>query len=195
LACIVLAGFLQEPFMPVQTIVIGVAVVLAGIAVWRLAGAWLKYRGPLEVTCPENQKPAGVELNTRHAAATALGGKPELQLSACSRWPEHAGCGQECLSQIAASPEDCLVRNILVKWYAGKKCVSCGRPFEDIDWAGAKPALLTPDKKSVEWSRIPAGQLQETLSTAAPICFSCHMAATLVRERPELALDRGRGPV
>jgi hypothetical protein len=178
--------------VPIQTVVVAIALVLGAVAVWRLARAWWKYRGRRVITCPENQKPAGVMVDARHAAATALGKSPELRLSSCSRWPERAGCGQECLSQIEASPGECLVRNILTKWYAGKVCAWCGQPFGEIDWAGSKPALLGADGVSVEWSEIPAERLQETLAAASPVCFACHMANKLVREHPELAVDRAR---
>ena len=178
--------------MPVQTVVLAIAAVLGGMAVVRLAKAWWKYRGRRVVTCPENQRPAGVAVNACHAAVTALGKSPELRLSSCSRWPERAGCGQECLSQIEASPEGCLVRNILTKWYEGKVCAWCGQSFGEIDWAGRKPALLRADGVSVEWSEVPADQVYETLAAASPVCFACHMANTLVREHPELAVDRAR---
>jgi hypothetical protein len=179
--------------MPVQTVVLAIAIALSGIAVWRLASAWWKYRGRRVITCPENQRPAGVVVDVRHAAATSLGSAPELRLSSCSRWPERAGCGQECLTQIAASPEDCLVRNILTKWYRGKVCASCGRPFGDIEWSGQKPALLRADRISVEWSQVPADKLSEVMAASLPLCFACHMANTLVREHPELVVDRTAG--
>jgi hypothetical protein len=185
----------SESIMPVLTaLVISIAVVLTGIAAARIVRAWLKYRGHRVVACPENQKPAGVLVDARHAAATAFGKAPELRLSSCSRWPERDDCGQTCLAQVEASPEDCLVRNILTRWYEGKACASCRRPIGAIDWAGAKPALLRADQISVEWGQIPAEQVQEALETAAPICFACHMANRLVHEHPELALDRGRPP-
>jgi hypothetical protein len=181
-----------ELVVPVQTVVVVIAVVLAGIALGRLARAWWRYRGRRVITCPENRKPAGVVVDARHAAVTALGKSPELRLSSCSRWPERAGCGQPCLSQIEASPEDCLVRNILTKWYEGKVCAWCGQPFGEIEWAGRKPALLRADRVSVEWSEVPADRLHETLVAALPVCFACHMAGTLAREHPELAVDRSR---
>jgi hypothetical protein len=133
-----------------------------------------------------------VVVDTGRVAATALVRTPNLRLSACTRWPERAGCGQECLSQVEAAPEDCLVRNILVLWYTGKRCANCGKPFGEIPLAGAKPAVLGADKVSVEWSEIPADRLRETLAAAAPICFACHMGNTLVREHPELVVDRHR---
>jgi hypothetical protein len=178
--------------VPIQTLVLAIAVVLGAIAGWRVADAWWKYRGRRVITCPENQQPAGVVVDARHAAATALGKAPELRLSSCSRWPERAGCGQECLRQVEASPEGCLVRNILTKWYEGKVCAWCGQPFGEIDWAGRKPALLGADGVSIEWSEVPAEKVHETLAAASPVCFACHMANTLVREHPELAVDRAR---
>jgi hypothetical protein len=178
--------------MPVQSLlVIGIATVLVAIALWRGVSAWLKFRGRRVVSCPENQRPAGVTVNASHVAMTALGGTPDLQLSSCSRWPERAGCGQQCLSQIHSAGSACLVRNILERWYSGKVCASCGRPFGAIQWSEAKPALLTADKKALEWDAVPAEQLQETLLAAVPVCFACHMASKLVREHPDLAIDRG----
>jgi hypothetical protein len=170
-------------------------IVLAAAAVsivWRVVQRWWKYRGERVITCPENQKPASISLDISHVAVQPFAKSPQLQLSSCSRWPDRAACGQECLRQVEAAPEDCLVRNILVRWYAGKRCVSCGQPFSNVGLAGVKPAVLCADKKSVEWSEIPAERLAETLAGAAPICFACHLGSTLVQTHPELALDRHR---
>jgi hypothetical protein len=166
------------------------AVVLAIPLIVGSCRVWFRYRGRRVITCPENLTPAGVTVDTRHAAATALGKAADLRLSSCSRWPERADCGQDCLAQVAASPADCLVRNILVKWYEGKACASCGRPIGEIDWAGSKPALLGAGQVSVEWNQVPAEKLHEVLAASSPLCFACHMANTLVREHPELAVDR-----
>ena len=173
----------------------GVAIVVlavAAITLGRSVRLWWTYRGARVITCPENLRPAGVFVDAAHVAARPFVKAPELQLSSCSRWPEHAGCGQECLKQIEASPEDCLVRTILAKWYAGKRCACCGRPIGEISVPGAQPAVLCADKVSVEWSQIPADRLSETLAAASPICFACHMGNTLVRTHPELVVDRHR---
>jgi len=169
-----------------------VALALAGFAIWRMGGVWLKFRGKRAITCPENYLPTGVTIDARHAAATALGGHPELRLSQCSRWPEKGDCGQDCLFQIERSPEDCLVRNILVRWYAGKNCAHCGVPIGEIHVGDRKPALLTADRCSMEWNQVPAEQLQQTLATARPLCFPCHIATTMIREHPELVINRSR---
>ena len=166
-----------------------VFLVLAGVmvlaAAWRWVKAWWTFRGDRVVTCPDNQRHAGVKVDALRAAAT-------LRLRACSRWPEKAGCGQECLRQIEAAPSDCLVRTIAEQWYSGKSCISCGRSIGRIQWGPSQPALISADKKSVEWKDVPADRLFETLAAAAPLCFACHMANTLVREHPELAIERSQ---
>jgi hypothetical protein len=167
-----------------------IAAALAVVLLGRQALAWWKYRGQRVIVCPENQAAAGVVVDARHAAATSTLGAPELRLSACSRWPERGGCGQPCLSQIAASPEDCLVRNIVSRWYEGKTCAFCGRAFGNIDWTAAGPGLLTSGQATLEWSQVPAEKLPETLETAKPVCGACHLAGKMVREHPELVADR-----
>jgi len=174
--------------MPVEAIWILMAVAVA-LALARLAWVWHRYRGRMVVTCPESHKPAGVTVDGSHAVASGLAKAPDLRLSTCSRWPERRECGQQCLSQIQSSPEDCLVRNILVRWYRGKVCASCGQSFADIEWS-RKPALLTAGQVSLEWSQVSADELHEVLAASKPLCFACHMASTLVREHPELAVDR-----
>ncbi len=178
--------------MPVQAIFVVLAAI-AALGLLRLAWLWRTYRGNRVITCPENHLPAGVRVDARHAVATALLKGPELRLSTCSRWPERQGCGQQCLRQVADSPADCLVRNILVNWYKDKVCTSCGQPFGDIEWS-RKPALLAPESMSLEWNQVPAEKLFQVLSVSEPLCFACHMAKTLVREHPELVVDRSTSP-
>ena len=173
-------------------VVITAAISLIAIVLVRQVRAWVKFRGQRVIECPDNRQPAGVVVDAGHAASTGILGAPELRLSSCSRWPEKTGCGQMCLSQIATAPEDCLVRNILALWYEGKSCASCGKPVGDLEWAGSKPGLLLRDGSSVEWSAVPAEKLHETLAAAQPICFGCHTAATLMRERPDMVADRHR---
>lgn len=165
--------------------------ILALLVVVRWTSAWLAYRGERVVTCPENERCAGVQVNAVRAAASSFGNTTRLRLSACSRWPEKAGCGQECLREIQAAPADCLVRNIAARWYVGKSCVSCGNPIGPVEWGPNQPGLLSADMRSVEWKQVPADLLFETLEAAVPICFACHMANSLVREHPDLAIVRG----
>jgi hypothetical protein len=169
-------------------IVLGLAAAMVGIALGRMASAWLLFRGARVITCPETRQPAGVTVDALRAASAALANVRRLRLSACSRWPERAGCGQECLSQISSAPADCLVRNIVTRWYRGKACVSCGLPLGEIHWNVSQPALLEKSGSSLEWNQVPADKLFDVLAAAAPLCFACHTANTFVREHPELAI-------
>ena len=177
--------------MPISVIV-WASVLLAGISVWHLVSVWFQLRGQRVVKCPDNQQQVVVSLNARHAASTSFLRAPDLRLGECTRWPEKAECGQQCLSQIREAGTDCLVRNILAAWYHAKDCALCGQPIGNIDWTGSHPALLLGDQVSVEWEQVPADKLSVTLAGAMPCCFACHMANRFVREHPELVTDRHR---
>jgi hypothetical protein len=155
-----------------------------------VAGTFLRFRGQRVITCPETRRPAAVEVDTFHAALTASYTSPDLQLKSCSRWPERQDCGQECLLQIEIAPEDCLVRNILLSWYIDKHCVSCGRKFEAIQWSDHKPALLSPEGETLDWSAIPAEMVPDVLKTHFPVCWDCHITETFCRKYPDLIVDR-----
>jgi hypothetical protein len=158
----------------------------------RVAGNYLKYRGKRVIICPETRKPAGVVVRAAHAGFTGVVGDPELRLKSCSRWPERQDCGQECLLQVEIAPEDCLLRNILVNWYAGKQCVSCGKHFGETHFFDHKPALLTAQGKTVACDEIAAEKVPEMLATCFPVCWDCHVIQTCCREHPELVVDRSR---
>lgn len=181
--------------MPVHTVALLIAGALLFLVSARLVTILFRYYGPRVITCPENRESAGVELDVRQILATGLVHPPRLQLSACSRWPERAGCGQECLSQIESGPEACLVRTILAEWYANKNCAFCGLPFGKIQWAVQKPALLIGGRPSADCTSIPAEKLPEILQSAKPVCFACHTASTWVREHPDLVTDRSNKKV
>ncbi|MFQ5722846.1 MAG: hypothetical protein ACE5G6_00025 [Terriglobia bacterium] len=152
--------------------------------------AYWKYRGTRVITCPENRKPAGVEVDARHAAWGAAVATPRLRLKDCSRWPQRQDCGRECLRQIEAAPEACLVRNILTQWYQGKSCAFCGRPFTEIHWHDHKPALLAPAGEILDWSRLQPEEIPATLATHQPVCWNCDIAESLRREHPDLVVNR-----
>ncbi len=174
---------------------LGVCIVV-GLVVPRFTRTYLALRGRRVVTCPENDEFAAVEVDARRAARAALVGKERLQLRDCSRWPEARECGQECLAQIEASPTGCLVRTMLDQWYAGSTCAVCGKEIGAIDWYKHKPALMAPDRRTVEWNDVPAETLPEVLATHFPVCWDCHVVESLVREHPERIVVRPphRGP-
>jgi len=172
--------------------VIGVLLALVlGYLLFRGLRTYFKLRGKRLVTCPETQKPAAVDLDAKHLARAAAFGTPRLRLSECSRWPERQGCGQECLRQIEAAPQGCLVRRIVADWYAGKTCAICGKPVDTAEqWVGHVPALLNPEKRTIYWDKVAPEQLPEVFQTHSPVCWSCHIAETFRRVHPELVVDR-----
>lgn len=160
------------------------------LAVWPIVRAYRLFRGARLVTCPETGQPAGVEVDAGHAALTTAFGARELRLEDCSRWPEKAGCAQDCLRQVEASPEECLVRRILARWYEGKTCVLCGTPLGDLNGLEHRAALRSPERKTLAWDEVLLENLDEVLRTHEPICWICHNAQTFRREHPDLVVDR-----
>jgi len=55
------------------------------------------YREERTVNCPETHAPVSVRFNALRAAWSGLAGPPKLRLADCTRWPERADCGQECI--------------------------------------------------------------------------------------------------
>jgi len=55
------------------------------------------YREGRTVNCPETHAPVSVRFNALRAAWSGLAGPPKLRLADCTRWPERADCGQECI--------------------------------------------------------------------------------------------------
>ncbi len=77
--------------------------------------AYSTYRGKRLVTCPETRQTEAIDVAARKAAVETFVGRLHLTLSDCSRWPERQNCGQACLKQVEADPENCLVWNIVSK--------------------------------------------------------------------------------
>jgi hypothetical protein len=167
-------------FIVVVAILCGLLVVFARI----FGGAYLRYRGDRVITCPENRQPAGVTVDAGHMLLTTLEGKRDLRLKTCSRWPAHQSCGQECLRQIEASPEDCLVRHILTQWYEGKTCALCGNPIGEIQWAEHKPALLNAEHKTIRWQDVPAEKAPEVLASHQAVCWNCYGVNSMINGAP-----------
>ena len=177
----------------VVTITIAVMVLIAGLFVLRAVPgvrAYFDSRGTRLVTCPETHKPAAVEVAAAEAGLGAFFNEPTLRLKECSRWPEREGCGQDCLKQIEADSKNCLVWNIVAKWYEGKVCVFCRKPIGEIHQWDHAPALLGQDFRTTEWRTVRPEDLPEIFSTHQPVCWNCHVAETFRRLHPDLVTDR-----
>lgn len=155
---------------------------------------YLRYRGTRVVTCPETKKPVAVRVNKHIAASTAITGETRLRLESCTRWPEREDCGQECLSQIEASPEGCLVRNMAADWYADRFCYFCRKEFGRIRWSDNQPALLTPDLRTIPWNEVPPESLPRVFATHQPVCWNCYIAKTFHDQFPEVVTERRPRP-
>jgi hypothetical protein len=169
-----------------------VALVAAGLLfalLRRPVSEYFRMRGARVVACPENDQPAAVTVDARRAALTAAAGHEQLRLDSCSRWPDKAGCGQECLKQIEAQPTDCLVRTQVDRWYADKSCAICGKALGQVEWAAHAPALRAPDGRTLEWRDVKPETMFEVMGSHAAICWDCHVAETFRRQRPDLVLD------
>jgi hypothetical protein len=172
------------------------ALILAGGGYLLLSGflrTWLKYRGNRIITCPENLQPAAVRVNALNAAKwTAVAGETDLHLKSCSRWPEMAGCAEDCLTQIESSPESCLVKTIVTQWYEGRDCAFCHKPVEKIIWHERPAALRAPDGTTREWKEIDAQNLPLVFKTHQAVCWPCHMRETFRREHGSWVVERPR---
>jgi hypothetical protein len=166
------------------------AVAALAVALYPLVRSWARARGPRQVTCPQTGLPVAVEVDPVDAAFHAVLGTRELHLRSCTRWPEKAGCGQECLAEIAAAPDGCLLRLRLAAWYQDKTCALCGKPFHDVHAWEHRPALLGPDRTPLTWDGVRAEQLDEILATHQPICWDCEVVEWLYRNHPELVVER-----
>ena len=155
-----------------------------------LVRAYSRYRGARIVTCPETGRPAVVEVDALHASLTSTVGPPDIRLENCWRWPMKEQCGQECLANLDVAPGQCLVSGVLMRWYFGKKCVLCSRPFEELHWIDHKPALQTPDGTLVRWNEVPLENLSTVLETHQPVCWNCYMAQSFLSEHPDLVVYR-----
>jgi hypothetical protein len=171
-------------------IVIATVVSAAALAAGTLAFLYFKIRGTRVVTCPETGKRVAVELDARRAAMSAIIGETHFRLHDCTRWPERRNCGQECLAEIADAPNDCLVRTILQKWFAGKRCVMCREPIGEINWLAHDPALRDPTGGTMACHDVPAERIFDYFATHRPVCWNCHVAESFRREHPGLVVDR-----
>jgi hypothetical protein len=177
-------------------LIIGILFLVSFIPlVFVLVRSYLKLRGPRVVVCPETRAPVAVEVAALRAAFGAAAGEPELRLSSCSRWPEREACGQECLAEIESAPDGCLVRDRLTAWYASRRCSLCGRSIGQIHWYDRKPALLSPDLRTIEWNTIATADLPAVLTTHKAVCWNCLIAESFLRQHPDRVIQDRRGAV
>ena len=118
--------------MNISTLILAaIAVLLIGAVGFGLTmgvRAYLRYRGKRVITCPETANHAAVHVDVVNAAREAVFGKQHIRLDQCSRWPERQNCGQDCLSQIEADPEGCMV------WHLPENLPAVFQNFLPVCW-------------------------------------------------------------
>lgn len=67
--------------------------------------AFYRLRGRHKVVCPDNGRPAVIQIRTLRGALTSVLDDPEVVVRTCSRWPEKARCSQGCVESILGSLE------------------------------------------------------------------------------------------
>lgn len=72
-----------------------------------------------------------------------------------------------------------VVWNILSEWYEGRMCFYWHTPFGRSDMIDDKPALMSPEFKTIGWTEISPEQLPVILDTHVPVCQRCHLAQPL----------------
>ncbi|MDQ5856725.1 MAG: hypothetical protein M3542_00415 [Acidobacteriota bacterium] len=145
--------------------------------------------GERVITCPETCSTEVVRVDAGHAAWTDMSGEKDLRLEACSRWPERADCGQDCLAEIECAPEGCLVRERLTSWYRDASCVLCGMEIGPVQWYDHRPGLRGPEGRTLFWDEVSATELPAVLRTHQPICFDCLIAESFREKFPDRVLD------
>jgi hypothetical protein len=170
-----------------------IAVALIGTTVWFFT-AFARYHGDRVVTCPETARPVGVRIDAMTAVRTALVKRQQYVITACTCWPERAGCNQACVSEIASSPEATLVRKLVAGWYQGKSCVYCQKPIGGIT-GRIVPALRTTDGVLHDWDSIAPTELPTMLGNAAAVCAHCELAEDFRLRFPQLVTDRAETPL
>ena len=163
---------------------------LVALALVRFLATLRRQHGSRLVACPETHEPAAVNVDALGAALSSLRGKPNVHLETCSRWPERADCGQECLGAIQSAPDGCLVRALLVRWYAGKLCTLCGADVDPVHWYTHEPAFLDLDGRVLEWRDIPVQELPQAFETHRPICWNCLIIESVIHKHPERVVYR-----
>ena len=153
---------------------------------------YARFRGERLVSCPGDRQTAAVRVAAGKAAAHAKRGLAQIGLKQCSNWPERGNCGQECLTQIENDPEGCLVRNCVQQWYRGRNCAYCQQPIDKVRWHDHRPAVLSPDGKTMQWDDLSPEKLPDVFETHLPICWSCHIAKTFQTDHPKRVVHRRR---
>jgi hypothetical protein len=77
-----------------------------------------------------------------------------------------------------------------MRWYGGKTCCYCGKPFEELHWVDHKPALQSPEGELVSWRGVSVENVSMALETHLPVCWNCYIAQSFRRDHPDMVVYR-----
>jgi hypothetical protein len=166
------------------------ALLVTGLPVALSLQAYFQNRGRRAAICPENREPVDIEVDSKYSFWTAYRGQEHTRLQSCSRWPDKGDCGQECLEQVAPSPEN--AERLMLGWYQGKACAICTRAISPSDWRRGRLAWLDAEHKLVELRQVDLKQLQFALEAMRPLCWTCHQEERVRQAVPPRALRGDR---
>jgi hypothetical protein len=78
---------------------IGAAFFVGAGFLWFYMAKW-EYSEPFSAICPENLQAVEISVDGEIAARTRFIDSEDLQVTACSRWPERSECNQACTPQV-----------------------------------------------------------------------------------------------
>jgi hypothetical protein len=148
------------------------AILVTGLPVALSLQSYFQNRERQSAICPENGERVDVEMDSKYAFWTAYRGQEHTRLKSCTRWPEKGDCGQECLEQVAPSPEN--VERLMLGWYQGKSCAICTRAITPSDWRRGRLGWLDDEHKLVELRHVNLKELQFALQAMRALCWTCH---------------------
>ena len=67
--------------------------------------AYLRFRGPRLVTCPETGGFAKIRVDAAKAALSSISDGVEMKVTSCDRWPATHECNQGCVDESAPAPQ------------------------------------------------------------------------------------------
>jgi hypothetical protein len=67
--------------------------------------AYLRFRGPRMVICPETGSFAKIRVNATKAALSSISDGVEMKVTSCDRWPTNQECNQGCVDESAPAPQ------------------------------------------------------------------------------------------
>ena len=84
-------------------VLVGSCLLLLMLGLWGQS-IYNHYRGGRAVICPETHRQVGVRFDALRVAASELRGRPVFRLADCTRWPQRADCGQDCIPHALEAP-------------------------------------------------------------------------------------------